>query len=740
MKLRFEVLREIGRGSLGIIYKAVDPNQQKNLALREIPRAACSANTWERLRKKAQAAIALDSPNIARTLEVAEAEDCFYVVTEYVEGATLRSLLEQKTSFSAGDLLDITRQVCTAIDHAHGRGLIHGNLHPGNCMQEWDGNIKLMDYDLALDVLEQTQTASVPEGLHYLSPEQAEGKPLDRRSNLFSWTAILYEMATGRRAFDGENAAAVLGKILGPDCFPVGLASPNLPGELLKKSLAKLPELRYQCGDDLVRDLEKWRKPNHGAVTVVAPAIQARGTPEAPNEVRTTTPPSAIAAPVPVVAPPPSVPIQPPAVRVPVPAPVSVVPVPPAKPQAPPPPIKPQAPPPIKPQAPPPIVPAVASTAEPAKKPAADFLFMPSRASSAPPPVPEAANNPLSKPVAVHPARSGARGVVRGVDRRFLLYGAGAAVLLLLGVLAGWGIRAQNRQTASREEAAPAAPAVQPVSQAADNTTTLPVASLDPADAALPAKKRKKAKPVAITAAPNVQTGELIIDSIPRGAQIELDGNTLGYLTPYTVAALPAGEHTITLTKAGYTVERRSFQLRASERSQLSIALVETGAILTVLSDPAGGAILLNGRDSGKLTPAAISVRAGSYKVSVAKSGYLAADKDMELASGQRYEFSARLTPMGNAEEIKATGKLKRLFGGSNAAGEMVQIRSKPRGAQISVNQRTLDKVTPAEFLFPNGFYDITLTLNGYKPVHKTVQVGGNGKVAVDVELQRAEP
>jgi hypothetical protein len=95
---------------------------------------------------------------------------------------------------------------------------------------------------------------------------------------------------------------------------------------------------------------------------------------------------------------------------------------------------------------------------------------------------------------------------------------------------------------------------------------------------------------------------------------------------------------------------------------------------------------------------------------------------------------------MGNAEEIKAAGKLKRLFGGSSAAGEMVQIRTKPKGARISVNQRALDKATPAEFLFPAGFYDISLELNGYQPVHKTVQVGGNGKVVVDVDLQRLDP
>jgi len=319
-----------------------------------------------------------------------------------------------------------------------------------------------------------------------------------------------------------------------------------------------------------------------------------------------------------------------------------------------------------------------------------------------------------------------------------LIYGIGAALLLLLGVLGGWGLRAQNRLLSSRTEAAVSPTAVTVPAVASEipaNTELEQSESAEPAmDTGL--KKHKKLKPVGKTTT-QVMTAELAIDSLPAGAQIELDGRSLGYLTPYTIAALSSGEHTVTLTKAGYAVERRSFQLHAAERSQLSVTLVELGATIVVASDPQGGAIFLNGKETGKLTPAAITVRAGSCKVSVAKDGFLAADKTLELAPGQRYEFSVRLTPMGNAGEIKAAGKLKRLFGGASAAGEMVQIRTRPKGAQIAVNQRTLDKVTPAEFTFPDGFYDITLTLNGYQTVHKTIQVGGNGKVVVDVEMQR---
>ena len=723
-KLRFEVLREIGRGSLGVVYKAVDPNQQKTLALREIPRTACSANAWDRLRKKAQAAIALDSPNIVRTLEIGEAEGCFYIVMEYVEGATLRSLLEQKTAFSASDLVDISRQVCSAIDHAHGRGLIHGNLHPGNCMQEWDGSIKLMDYDLALDVLEQARPAVVPQGLPYISPEQAEGKPLDRRSNLFSWTAILYEMAAGRRAFGGDDVPAILHNILDPACPDLHIASAAFPGEFFKKSLGKSPELRYQSGGDLVHDLETWRKPNHGATTVVAPGIKPRAPAEPLTEPRIAKPPAAAPVPVAVITPLQVMSLQEPVTPKPVPAPVAAVPAPPAKP----------------PVAPPPVVPAASSGKEPANQSPSAFLFVPSRAPSAPAPAPghthESAKPPLSKPLA---SRQPTPAAGNGRDRRLLLYGAGAAVLLLVGVLAGWAIRAQSRRAASHEETTASLAPVQTVNQTSDNTATSQADLAEPANTAVPAKKRKQPKPVAVVA-PRVLTAELDIDSSPSGAQIELDGNTLAFLTPYTIAALPAGEHTVTLTKAGFAVERRSFQVRAAERSRLSVALVELGATLTVASDPAGGAILLNGKDTGKLTPASLLVRAGNYQVSVAKNGFLAVEKTMELVPGQRYEFAARLTPMGNAGEIKATGKLKRLFGGAAPAGEMVQIRTKPKGAQISVNQRTLDKVTPAEFLFPAGFYDITLTLNGYKPIHKTVQVGGNGKVVVDADLQRSDP
>jgi hypothetical protein len=248
-------------------------------------------------------------------------------------------------------------------------------------------------------------------------------------------------------------------------------------------------------------------------------------------------------------------------------------------------------------------------------------------------------------------------------------------------------------------------------------------------------------KPAAPVAPPTpVLTAELTIESSPGGAQIQLDGKATGSVTPSALTQLNAGEHSITLTKDGYAVERRTIQLHAAQRTTLAIALSELQAGVAISSEPAGASVLVDGKDTGKLTPLTISVQKGSHSITITRNGFFPVTRTFDSVPGKAYEFPFRLTPMGQSEAIKDVGKLKKLFGGGtpHSMGK-VQIRTNPKGAQISVNGRLMDKLTPTEYFFPAGIYEVTLTAQGRKPAYKTINVSAGAKVLVEESLDQSE-
>ena len=189
----FEILRTLGRIDDKRVFKAASPADGKVIAIRPIQGDGKSLPA--RI-DAARRAITLESPHIVQVQEVTEADGESYVVTEYVEGNDLRSLLNPNTEVSVWEATDIARQICSAIDHARLRHIAHRNLTPANIMVEWDGTVKVMDYETLTDPNESYRAGRNPEALHYLSPEQARGKEPDWRSNLFSLGAMLYELLT----------------------------------------------------------------------------------------------------------------------------------------------------------------------------------------------------------------------------------------------------------------------------------------------------------------------------------------------------------------------------------------------------------------------------------------------------------------------------------------------------------------------------------------------------------------
>ena len=248
-------------------------------------------------------------------------------------------------------------------------------------------------------------------------------------------------------------------------------------------------------------------------------------------------------------------------------------------------------------------------------------------------------------------------------------------------------------------------------------------------------KKAPAPAPVAII------PGSVQIDSIPPGAQIQLDGRTdPTWVTPLSLSGISPGQHTISVSKAGYSAETRTVGVASGSRGAVSLHLAPINALMVVNSTPAGADVILDGKSTGRVTPVQFAVEKGSHTLALRKPGYLEETTSADLSAGQNFQFAPALRALGNADEIRSVGKFKKLFGGSNDStagmGSML-VRTQPKGAQIAINQRILEKLSPTEFMLGPGNYVVDITLTGFKPIHKVVSVEKGGKVAIDEILER---
>jgi hypothetical protein len=165
--------------------------------------------------------------------------------------------------------------------------------------------------------------------------------------------------------------------------------------------------------------------------------------------------------------------------------------------------------------------------------------------------------------------------------------------------------------------------------------------------------------------------------------------------------------------------------------------LTQLMAILAVSSTPAGANVYIDGKDTGKLTPAQVFLDKGSHVILVRKSGYLDETSNTQFTLGQTVNFSPTLRPLGNVDDIKTVGKMKKLFGGKEAqAMGTVSIKTQPKGAQVAVNQHMLDKGSPVDFTLDPGNYVVDITLSGYVSIHKVITVDKGGKAVIDEVLK----
>jgi hypothetical protein len=245
---------------------------------------------------------------------------------------------------------------------------------------------------------------------------------------------------------------------------------------------------------------------------------------------------------------------------------------------------------------------------------------------------------------------------------------------------------------------------------------------------------KKKSAP-----APVVIPGQLAVDSTPQGAQVQIDGQSSPtWVTPFALTNLQPGQHSVTVSKAGYSSDSRTVTVTSGNRATTVIHLAQLMATLVVKSNPPGANIYVDGRDMGTRTPAQVSVDKGNHVVLVRMMGYIDETMNAQFALGQTFNFSPTLRPMGNVDNIKTVGKMSKLFGGKGVPqGQgLVSIRTQPKGAQVAINQHIMDKNSPLDVALDPGNYVIDITLTGYAPIHKVITADKGGKVVVDEVMQ----
>ena len=262
---RYKILGELGRGAMGIVYKAEDPNLDRVVALKTIVLEADAEGRKEyekRFFLEAKAAGKLNHPNIVTVYDFGEADGVAYLAMELVEGADLRLRLKESNGegLPAGDAVDIAQQVAEGLGYAHERGIVHRDIKPGNIMLQPRGQAKIMDFGLArMRVADhKTSTGMVLGTPKYMSPEQVAGQPVDQRSDIFSLGIVLHEMLTGTRLFAGEDAPQMMHNVVHMEHEPPTRIKPELPAMLdfvVARALKKDPALRYQDAFEFSADL-----------------------------------------------------------------------------------------------------------------------------------------------------------------------------------------------------------------------------------------------------------------------------------------------------------------------------------------------------------------------------------------------------------------------------------------------------------------------------------------------------
>ncbi len=607
---RYQVFEELGRGAMGVVYRALDPAigrpvAIKTIRLRDITDATERERLRERLFREAQSAGQLSHPGIVTIYDVGEQQEVTYVAMEYVDGTTLEKLMSGDRALAPERIIDILRQTAVALDFAHKKGIVHRDIKPANIMVNQDGTAKITDFGVAklTDSQQMTHAGTVVGTPNYMAPEQVEGKRVDGRTDQFALGVIAYELLTGEKPFPGEHLTSVLYKIVSEEPAPPHNINATLPwaaSMVIARALSKDASKRYPSATEFVNALEAALKNRKGwkplprgasqalptAIAVAKPAGREEDAPRLPlppperegGGMFWKTVGAAFAGIVVVAAlffgaqrwfaP------EEPAVG---------------------------------------MTEAVPEAGGPKPAPMPPAITTPAR----PPAAAEGAGtSPVQEPGEAQPAQQAPETAGQEPAKPAQQEAAGAA-----------------QQQSALKTPEPAKPEPRPPrpAAAAPGTATAPVRE--------PAPARTRTRPAeAEPADDSVYVLQIITN--PPGAAILVDREKT--CTAPCELQLPAGRHTLVATMDGYGRELRIVELRRP--LEIFVNMSPSTGTIRVESKPPGAQILVNNQVRSETTPATLVLPPGNYRVTVIKDGRRA-DQDILVRAGALVRYELDLNP-----------------------------------------------------------------------------------------------
>ncbi|MFZ3174009.1 MAG: serine/threonine-protein kinase [Thiobacillus sp.] len=259
---RYEVVATLGQGAMGTVYKAVDPLIERTVAIKTINLNLSKeerAEFEERFYREAKSAGRLNHPNIVTIYDVGEVDDIAYIAMEYLDGESLREMLDSGVVLPVDMIGKIAARIAGALDYAHKNHVVHRDIKPANIMITPGRDVKIMDFGIAqIPTGSRTQLGTVLGSPKYMAPEQVAGLATDGRTDIFALGVVLYEMLTGTTPFNGDNLSAIMYKVLNEDPAPPSTVNPRVPpffDRIVRRALAKQPQDRYQTAGEFARDL-----------------------------------------------------------------------------------------------------------------------------------------------------------------------------------------------------------------------------------------------------------------------------------------------------------------------------------------------------------------------------------------------------------------------------------------------------------------------------------------------------